>query len=512
MRPLQLPRQRTDANITDRREPSLVGSDPETRTNMPRSEIQVVRPGRGPTAPAIVFVHGFSGDPRTTWGQFPKLLAKRADLADWGIVRVGYSTSIAPSLRGVWSADPPLDTLAEQLITQCTEHEGLADRRALVIVAHSMGGLVAQRALLDALAIADRRRGGADGASSIERTCGLALLGVPSAGLRKAWFVRWWKAQLKDMARGSTFVTKLRRDWRERFGDAPDFPFVAVAGERDEFVGRESSIEPFPARLRRVVPGDHVQMVKPGLTGDLAVEIVGGLCFPRRANSSTHAVERANHQLTARLAKSLHSADSELSDAQLKKYMKSLSQLGRDDEAIELARKSPPRGADAKGMVAGLHKRRWLAAGREEDARSAYQLYRACYGLASADKDAAQAWYHGINVAFLELFWKEKADAAHQTAADVLVWCNAVDPKTLTEPDRMWRLATIGEAQLQLGEVKAAFAAYRAAFDLDPEIWQIDSMALHAVRVGRVRLSKPECEQLIGFFAPRCSSELGGDR
>lgn len=34
---------------------------------------------------AIVFVHGYWGDPEKTWGQFPELLAADSRLSDWDI-------------------------------------------------------------------------------------------------------------------------------------------------------------------------------------------------------------------------------------------------------------------------------------------------------------------------------------------------------------------------------------------------------------------------------------------
>ena len=42
----------------------------------------------------IVFIHGFGGDPRKTWGDFPALLAADARLKDWDIFSVGYASMI----------------------------------------------------------------------------------------------------------------------------------------------------------------------------------------------------------------------------------------------------------------------------------------------------------------------------------------------------------------------------------------------------------------------------------
>ena len=97
---------------------------------------------------AVLFVHGFSGDQQDTWGLFPTLIGTDTTLNDWDIVSLGYATSLLPDIRGIWSADPDLPILAIHLNTRF-DIAPLAQYRSLAIVAHSMGGLVVQRALLD---------------------------------------------------------------------------------------------------------------------------------------------------------------------------------------------------------------------------------------------------------------------------------------------------------------------------------------------------------------------------
>ena len=159
---------------------------------------------------AVVFLHGFSGDRDDTWDRLPGLLG--AAVADWDIYTLGYATTFRPDLLGVWSADPDLPILATMLTTQAGI-DPLKRYTALALVAHSMGGLVVQRALIDDPGLADR-------------TEKVVLFGTPSAGLRKAFWTRFWKRQLKNMAIGSEFITSLRRDWvdaiRTRSGLSPE--------------------------------------------------------------------------------------------------------------------------------------------------------------------------------------------------------------------------------------------------------------------------------------------------
>jgi pimeloyl-ACP methyl ester carboxylesterase len=78
----------------------------------------------------------------------PTLLGTDTALNAWDIVSLGYATSLLPDTRGIWSADPDLPILALHLNTRF-DIAPLAQYRSLAIVAHSMGGLVVQRALLD---------------------------------------------------------------------------------------------------------------------------------------------------------------------------------------------------------------------------------------------------------------------------------------------------------------------------------------------------------------------------
>jgi len=198
---------------------------------------------------AFAFVHGFGGDTATTWGKFPEFLMAEPQLQSWGIFGLGYRSSVRVDVPGIWSGDADIDVLAEGLRTALS----LApfDRCEVVaLAAHSMGGLVVQRALLKDPQLRDR-------------LTHVFLFGTPSRGLAKAWFGALFKSQLWDMAAGGSFITALRADWDRTFKNGTKFFFRAIGGERDDFVPAKSSIEPFPDGVRGVVPGNHVEIVKP---------------------------------------------------------------------------------------------------------------------------------------------------------------------------------------------------------------------------------------------------------
>lgn len=212
------------------------------------------------TRSAIVFVHGFGGDPSTTWGKFPDFLEATAALNGWDIYSLGYSSKLAPDFRGIWSGNPSIDTIALYLYTRAYVGE-LEKYEALVFIAHSMGGLAVQRALLDREDL-------------LKRTSHVFLFGTPSNGLQKAGWLKWLKSQIEDMAADGTFVSKLRRDWKQLWPHNPPPRFWAIAGDADEFVPASTSLGPFLREQQLVVPGNHLEIVKPKHKEELSVQTV----------------------------------------------------------------------------------------------------------------------------------------------------------------------------------------------------------------------------------------------
>ena len=93
-------------------------------------------------------------------------------LKDWDIFSVGYATKLVPDIVGIWKANAPIDPLAGMFYTAAM-YDQLGAYKSLVIISHSMGGLVTQRALVDHDDLA-------------VRVSHVFLFGTPSAGLKKA--------------------------------------------------------------------------------------------------------------------------------------------------------------------------------------------------------------------------------------------------------------------------------------------------------------------------------------
>ena len=197
----------------------------------PKTSVACVRKSPADTKAAIVFVHGFTGSGATTWTELLPRIEAQANLEGWDIYTVTYATSLSLDISELWAADANLKTLGQRLATDLAQ-TALAPYDALVLIAHSMGGLVVQKALVDYPTL-------------VRRTRCVILLGTPSDGLKKSsGAASLLKRQLGDMAWGSPFITALRADWQATFGDRPPFSFLASPAS-------ETSSSLLTPRLRR---------------------------------------------------------------------------------------------------------------------------------------------------------------------------------------------------------------------------------------------------------------------
>ncbi|HKS43066.1 MAG TPA: alpha/beta fold hydrolase [Blastocatellia bacterium] len=433
---------------------------------------------------AIVFVHGYGGDPKKTWGNFPDLLKNDARLNGWDIYSVGYTTGFWFDLIGIWKADPDLDALALMLRT-IANLSPLDEYKQLAFIAHSMGGLIVQRALVEYDELT-------------QRVSHLFLFGTPSNGLTKSIYFKFWKRQLDDMAEGGEFINELRDKWEEKIGDHPPFEFWVVAGDQDEFVPRSSSLEPFPPERQAVVLGDHLQIVKPVDAKHLGVKLVlkgliGKAAASGPGNASRVAIEKGEFRETVKL---LEPIKDELDEQGLVRLALALEGVGRQEDAIKVLAQAPGSDyTDAAGVLAGRLKRRWLVEHKVADAETAQSLYQEAYNISLKKGNHAQAYYHGINVAFMKLAYGGNHTEASNMAIKVLEHCSK-------SPEDFWRYATEGEAYLLLRDTGKAIACYKRAINADhaPMPRQVDSMYKQAIRVASILGDMSAGTRLIDLF------------
>jgi tetratricopeptide (TPR) repeat protein len=445
---------------------------------------------------AVVFIHGFGGDIRDTWKRFPEFLAGNGALDGWDIWLAGYPTRLRVDLVSLWSGDPDLEKVALRLITDARNSE-LKRYRSLCLIAHSMGGLVTQRALLVDKALRSL-------------TSHVFLFGTPSAGLVKATLARFFKPQLRNMANDGEFIRGLRRDWDRQFsraiGKSLSFRFIATAGERDEFVPAASAIGPFPPDAYpdsiATVPGNHVEMVKPDAADHPSVLLVVNGILGKAApggpwNAARAAVELCDFNAAI---EQLGPHRAELDPAARVQLALALDSVGRREEAIGVLSEGRDDSTDAMGTLAGRLKRRWLTSRRAEDAERARNLYTEAFATAERRGDHAQAYYHGINVAFFYTAYSHDDQSAHEMASRVLEHCRQAEAGEEKLSDRRWRLATEGEAHLLLRDTRMALARYALALKTEPEPWQIASMYQQALYLAQILEDAPLGKRLKTMF------------
>jgi hypothetical protein len=150
------------------------------------------------------------------------------------------------------------------------------------------------------------------------------------------------------------------------------------------------------------------------------------------------------------------------------------------------------------GAIAGRLKRLWLADpdGHGSGGQSALEWYQKGFSLSRAANNHEQAYYHGINIAFLQLALLHQPADCKATAALVLDECGKA-------PGSMWRSATMGEAALYTADPTLAMKHYQNALDAGPDAREAGSMYQQAIWAARLLKDAAAEGQLQELFANR---------
>lgn len=421
---------------------------------------------------AAVFIHGFTGDAAGTWTRIPEFLGADPKLAGFDLFGFGYTSTRGFDLIGLWSADPRIEEISVALRGDLAARN-MRRYNAVALIAHSMGGLVAQLALLDDEAL-------------LLRTTHLALLGAPSGGLHKARLFSFWKRQISNMNATGPFIADLRRRWTERGFDQPGFRFMAYAGDSDQFVPPESSLTPFPESFRGVVPGNHITMLRATSPDHVTVQRLSDFLSGKGTAEGARSAARLALEMRDfnQVIHAYGSRPETLDAGAAVQLAIALDGVGRRDDAIAALTSHAAAGTDAMGTLAGRLKRTWLVSRQRADAERALELYQQAYDLSLAKQppDHNQAFYHGTNIAFLLLAFRNDPLAAQSMAAKVLDHCAAA---TCPPAERHWLRATEGDALMLLGRIEESLEKHREAGRLSRlEPWQALSIQEQAVRLA----------------------------
>ncbi|EMU6154737.1 hypothetical protein WN993_001021 [Yersinia enterocolitica] len=217
----------------------------------------------------VLFVHGLKGG-LDSWDfdhsiSFPKLLAGEADLVNvFDIACFNYFTTFTNTYgaaKSVWqrlfgstrklSQNLPVDELSELLITEIDIT--LSDYDKIIIVAHSMGGLVTKNCILKKIKDESQRT-----------IAGFISLAVPHSGALLAKFPSLISsnAQLVDLNVLSDTTDQLNRDWLKEKDKLPITKYIY--GSHDIIVNKKSALPMDSVRINSTaVDEDHFSICKP---------------------------------------------------------------------------------------------------------------------------------------------------------------------------------------------------------------------------------------------------------
>lgn len=395
----------------------------------------------------LLFIHGFSGEAGATFGDIPEMLINDSRLDGWDMKPFGYSQFVTPEMgKEVWAGVEDIDRISANLCTSVKYKFEKYDR--IAIVAHSLGGLIAQRAILDFKE---------EYQSKISH---LIVLGTPSAGISPIKLKKLWNDKYQEMSSEGDFIQTLRKDWSKRYDKKYPFSLKVVAAIDDEFVSIDSCYAPFDSEHQITIEGNHLSMVKPKDENDDCYTLIRSTL----TDSEFHQQYTNNEEINIALGKydavvkKLLPEKDKLDQRGLKQLIFSLEGLDRRDEALQILNEHPKaqEDTDLMGILGGRHKRAYLNFPSESDGEAAFVYYELALEQATAKENNDQIYYHAINLAFLSIVVENDEEKMRDYANRAL---NAAEHSN----DNPWKDATIAEANLYLRNFEKAKEFYSKA-------------------------------------------------
>lgn len=209
---------------------------------------------------AVVFVHGLSGDPTSTWKKnsaictLAEQLSHERELKSVSMFSFGYKS-------GFILKQYDFSSVAELLYT---EMQARLKDRDIIFVAHSMGGLAVQKYVIDRIESMHVRDAG--------RIKGILYLAVPFRGSGWAGLIPNWLSnrQIQSLKTNSQSLLSLERAWNLHFSNLETsvrkphhlITQIAIRGERDIAVAKCSTTTLHPSAKILTVDEDHSSICK----------------------------------------------------------------------------------------------------------------------------------------------------------------------------------------------------------------------------------------------------------
>jgi hypothetical protein len=181
----------------------------------------------------IVFVHGFNSSRRAAWGHFPDFTKNDPNFDEYNIHLFGYPTQVCRQVNDIRDEGEFLASFLK---------ETMPGYESVLLVGHSMGGLVILHALLtlersDFVLVKD---------ANIKILTFGPYEGVDNANLLT---LLCENAHAKDMVLLNKHSHRLQTEWKGRFNrtveeagrETPQIPIYAFRGDQDHFVTEASA-------------------------------------------------------------------------------------------------------------------------------------------------------------------------------------------------------------------------------------------------------------------------------
>ncbi|WP_319584735.1 hypothetical protein [uncultured Pseudodesulfovibrio sp.] len=232
----------------------------------------------------LLFIHGLGGNADSTWGSFKDLLSDDEDIRKrYDIAFFEYRTSIGLKF---WIRGAPGQVLADALKSEIELRYSTYER--ITIVAHSLGGLIAKRFILDRLKYDQRL--------PVFR---ILFYATPHSGSQLASiakYVSFMNRHLKQLCKKSDFVDLLNREWAQI--DSSGVKKLYCIGGDDAIVSPRNAAENWGNNYITVGNKGHRSLVKPTSHDDLSyIALKKFICGDpeslKRAHSSLDALSKS---------------------------------------------------------------------------------------------------------------------------------------------------------------------------------------------------------------------------
>ena len=185
----------------------------------------------------VIFVHGLYGSSSgaTRFFDHPGL-REEAIVSHWEFVTFHYTG------RNLAGARSSIDSTAQTFVEFIQERQLHRPTGKVVIVAHSVGGLVVMESILSSSLLRENLKA-------------FIMIAVPTAGLRYPSLLGFINRGLRDISVGGRKVAEMNARWSRQFGNRPPFLVESIVAADDIVVSVSSAA--FPGAHVTVVPGSH---------------------------------------------------------------------------------------------------------------------------------------------------------------------------------------------------------------------------------------------------------------